>query len=164
MRHLLKASGFLASIVFAAFGPEAGAQETSTRYICQAIGAGAPEALGDRDHHLISIDQTSCRVASGPMSGGILTGMTIWEWNGPNAVLVSGNGIVRKGDATVVYVQTEGKVAVTYADGKMTGFTASGKGRIAVATGDAASEAGKVTTWTVAPTGPRQMTVEEQIE
>jgi len=63
-----------------------------------------------------------------------------------------------------VYVQTEGKVAVTYANGKMTGFTASGKGRIAVATGDAALEAGKVTTWTVAPTGPRQMTVEEQIE
>jgi len=164
MRHLLKASGILAAIVFPAFGLEAGAQETSTRYICQAIGAGAPETLSDRDHHLISTDQTSCRVASGPMSGGVLTGMTIWEWNGPNAVLVSGNGIVRKGSATVVYVQTEGKIAVTYADGKMTGFTASGKGRIAVATGDAASEVGKVTNWTVAPTGPRQMTVEEQIE
>jgi hypothetical protein len=164
MRHLLKASGILAAIAFAAFGPEAGAQETSARYICQAVGAGAPEALGDRDHHLISTDQISCRVDTGPMSGGVLTGMTIWEWNGPNAVLVSGNGIIRKGDATVVYVQTEGKVAVTYVEGKMTGFTASGKGRIAVATGGAASQAGKVTTWTVAPTGPRQMTVEEQIE
>lgn len=164
MLNLLKASGILAAIVFLAFGPEAGAQETSTKYICQAVGAGAPEALSDRDHHLISTDQTSCRVDSGPMSGGVLTGMTIWEWNGPNAVLISGNGIVRKGNATVVYVQTEGKIAVTYADGKMTGFTASGKGRIAVATGDAASEAGKVTNWTVAPTGPRQMTVEEQIE
>lgn len=164
MRYLLKASGILAAVAFATFGPEAGAQETLTRYICQGVGAGAPETLGDRDHHLISTDQISCRVASGPMSGGVLTGTTIWEWNGPNAVLISGNGIVRKEGATVVYVQTEGKVAVTYADGKMTGFTASGKGRIAVATGAAASEAGKVTTWTVAPTGLRQMTVEEQIE
>ena len=76
------------------------------------------------------------------MSGGVGTGTTIWEWNGPNAVLVSGNSVTRKPGATVVDVLTEGKLALTIADGKVTGYTASGRTTNAIATGSAASPAG----------------------
>ena len=53
------------------------------------------------------------------MSGAVLTGTTIWEWNGPNAVLLSSNGVIRKPGATVVYQNTGGTLALTMADGKV---------------------------------------------
>jgi hypothetical protein len=164
MKTALLAAGIGTAITFAAFAPNALAQENTNTYTCQDIGVAAPEPLGDREGHTITIDQQSCHVDSGPMSGGILTGRTIWEWNGPNAVLVSGNGVIRKPGATVVYVQTEGKLALTMADGKVTGFTASGKGPWAIATGSAASLAGKSATWTAKPAGPGQFTVEDKLE
>jgi hypothetical protein len=161
MRYLLKASGILAAMVFAALAPEASAQESSNKYSCQAFGSGVPEVLGDE--LLISTDEYTCHIDSGPMRGGVLTGRSLWKWNGPNAVLVSGDGIARKEGAAWVFVQTEGKIAVTMSGGKATGFGASGKGRIVAATGGAAP-AGKVTTWTVTPTGLRQFAVQEQTE
>jgi hypothetical protein len=93
------------------------------------------------------------------MKDGILTGSDILEWDGPNAVLVSSTGIVRKPGATVVYVATEGKLALTMADGKVTGWSASARVTHVVATGSAASMAGKYTV-TAKPTGPGQFTFE----
>jgi hypothetical protein len=162
MRYLLKTSRILVAIAVAAFASGSGAQEGFSKYSCQSFGGGAPEPLGD--DLLISTDQYTCHVDSGPMSGGVLTGETIWKWNGPDAVLVSGSGIVRKEGAAWVFVQTEGKIAVTMVNGKATGFGASGKGRIAAATGGAVSKAGRTTTWTVAPSGLRQFTVEERTD
>ena len=98
------------------------------------------------------------------MSGGLLTGVGIWEWNGPNAVLVSANGVTRKPGATVVWVRTEGKLALTMVEGKVTGWTASGRGANPIATGSAASLAGKSFTWTIKPTGPGQFTIEDKVE
>jgi hypothetical protein len=162
MRNLLKASGIVTALAFAAFAPGAVAQEDTNKETCQAVGASALEPLGDREGHSISISQISCRVDSGPMSGGVLTGTSIWEWNGPNAVLGSGNGVMRKAGATVVYVQTAGKLAVTMADGKITGSNASGRGTFAVATGSLASLAGKSYTFSTKSTGPGQFTAENK--
>ena len=94
------------------------------------------------------------------MSGAVLTGTNIWEWNGPNAVLLSGNGVIRKPGGTVAYQNTGGSLALTMTDGKVTGFTASGKGDEKLATGSLAALAGKPYTWTVKPAGPGQYTVE----
>jgi len=161
MRYLLKASAIAAAISFAAFAPGAVAQDNTVTGTCQAVGAnGAPEPLGDREGHGISIGQVSCRIDSGPTKGGILTGTDIWEWDGPNAVLLSGTGIVRMPGATVVYVETAGKLALTMAEGKVTGATAS----TLVATGSAASMAGKSFTNTVKATGPGQFTFESKTE
>ena len=164
MRYLLKASGITAALAFAAFAPGAVAQEITDTYTCLSLGAGAPEPLGDRDGHSISIGEYSCRVDSGPMSGGVVTGTGILEWDGPNAVMRSNSGVMRKPGATVVYVGTEGKLALTMTDGKVTGFTASGRGTNVVATGSAASVAGKSTTWTAKSTGPGQFAIEDKIE
>jgi len=164
MRNLLKASGIAIAIAFAAFAPGTVAGEITGTYSCQAVGGGAPEPLGDREGHTISVDTYSCRCDSGPMSGGILTGTGITEWNGTNPVWVAGYGVVRKPDATVVYQQTEGKLALTTADGKVTGWTFSGKGHWLMATGSAASLAGKSYTVTAKSTGPGQFTSEDKAE
>ena len=94
------------------------------------------------------------------MSGAVLTGTTIWEWNGPNAVLLSSNGVIRRPGATVVYQNTGGTLALTMTDGKVTGFAASGKGDEKLATGSLATLAGKPYTWMAKPSGPGQFTLE----
>jgi hypothetical protein len=160
MRYLLKASGIGAAIAFAAFAPNAVAQEITYTWTCQDVGTSPPEALGDRDGHSISIAVASCHSESEPMSGAVLTGTNTWEWNGPNAVLLSGNGVIRKPGGTVVYQNTAGTLALTMTDGKVTGFSASGKGDEKLATGSLAALAGKPYTWTVKPAGPVQYTVE----
>jgi hypothetical protein len=164
MRNLLKASGMVTAIAFAAYAPSAVAQEITETDTCQAVGGGAPEPLGDREGHTISVDAYSCRVDSGPLSGGVLTGSGIWEWNGSNSVWIAGYGVVRKPSATVVYQQTEGKLTLTTADGKVTGWTFSGKGHWLMATGSAASLAGKSYTVTAKSTGPGQFTSESKME
>ena len=75
MRYLLKASGIAAATSFAAFAPGAVAQENTFTLTCQDIGSSRrAEPLGDREGHSISVSQFSCRVNSGPMSGGVYTG------------------------------------------------------------------------------------------
>ena len=165
MRSLPSVCGIgTAVIALSATAPSAVAQENTATATCQAIGwgNGPPEPLGDREGHGISVGQYSCRVDSGPMSGGVLTGTIIWEWDGTNAVLLSESGVVRKPGSTLVYRGTEGKLALTMAEGKVTGFTASLKGQNQLATGSAASMAGKPYTLTAKPTGPGQWTVEQK--
>ena len=165
MKTTLVAAGIGTAIAFAAFAPDVVAQENITTGTCQAVGAnGAPEPLGDREGHGIQVGQISCHVDSGPMKDGIVTGTYIWEWDGPNATLLSEHGVVRKPGATVVYVETQGKLALTMADGKVTGWTVSSRGTNVVATGSAASLAGKSYTSTAKPTGPGQFTFESKTE
>jgi hypothetical protein len=165
MRYLFNLTGIaIASTAIIAFAPRTFAQEVTYTITCQDVGAGTPEPLGDREGHTIAIYEGSCRADSGPLSGAIWTGRDIFEWNGPNAVLVSGNGVVRKPGATVVYQSTGGQLSLTMADGKVTGWTASGKGTNVVATGSAASLAGKPYTWTAKPAGPGLSTFEVKQE
>jgi hypothetical protein len=70
--------------------------------------------------------------------------------------MLSIGGVVRKPGATVAYEITEGSLALTMADGKVTGFTASGKGRWSMGAGGAASMAGKTFTYKARPTGAGQ--------
>jgi hypothetical protein len=85
---------------------------------------------GDREGDLISVEQDRCRIASGPLIGGVLVEAIIWEWDKTktNAVLLSGSGVIRKPGSTVAFQITEGKLAVTITDGKVTGATSSGRG------------------------------------
>jgi len=160
MRYLLNASGIAAAIAFAASMPGAVAQEIS-KSICQLVGgSGALEPLGDREGHAIEVATETCRVEGGAMDGGLVTGQSIWEWDKTNAKMLSIAGVVRKPGATVAYEITEGKLALTIADGKVTGFTASGKGRWSMAAGSAASMAGKTFTYKARPTGAGQWETE----
>jgi hypothetical protein len=89
-----------------------------------------------------------------------LTTTDTWEWDGPNAVLLSSSGVARQPGAIAVSVATEGKLALTMSDGKVTGWTATVKGRWPVASGSAASMAGKSYTATAKPTAPSQYEID----
>ncbi len=143
-----------------AAAPSAVTQEATITSNCSFVGNAAPEPLGDRDGHGFSTEVDSCLDQTGPFVGGVYTGTIIWEWNGPNGVLVSGSGVMRKPGATAVVQITEGKVELTMADGKVTGGAGSGKGRWQIATGSAASLAGKTFTWTSKATGPATFVAE----
>ena len=88
------------------------------------------------------------------MAGGVGTGTNIWEWDGPKATLLSDSGVVRKPGATLAWKGTEGKLTLTMTDGKVTGWTGSGRGANTLATGGWASMAGKSYTWTGKSVGP----------
>jgi hypothetical protein len=156
MRNVLKASGIVAAVVFAAFAPGAIAEELSFKLICQDIGAGANEPVGDHENHVISVDQYSCRMETGPMSGAVLTGSDVIEWDNTNGVEVLGSAAVRKPGGFAVYQDMEGKFAVAIADGKVTGFSGAGKVHWVVATGSAAPLAGKTFSYTMKSTGAGQ--------
>jgi hypothetical protein len=85
------------------------------------------------------------------LDGSLTTAQEIWEWDGPNAKLLLESGVIRKPGAIVTFELTEGKLALTMTDGKVTGFTASGKGRWPTASGTAASLAGKSWTFKAGP-------------
>ena len=161
MHYLLNVCGIATAVItLAAAAPSADAQDNTFTLTCQNIGGGAPEPLGDRPDHSISVSDYTCRFDSGPLKGGVSTANVIWEFDGPNAVVVSGNGVVRAPGGTVVYQETDGKLALTMTDGKVTGFTSSGKGDEKLATGSLAALAGKPYTWTAKAAGSGQFPIE----
>ena len=62
----LKTAGIAAAIALLTVAPSG--QENHFKIACQNIGAagGAPEPVGDRAGHAISVTQQSCRIESGP--------------------------------------------------------------------------------------------------
>jgi hypothetical protein len=100
----------------------------------------------------------------GLLDGSLLTAQEIWEWDGTNAKMLLESGVIRKPGALATYELTEGKLALTMTDGKVTGFTASGKGRWPTATGTAASLAGKSWTWKSRAAGAGQWEGEATVE
>ena len=95
-------SGVASAAVFAAFALSAVAEETTSVWTCQSIGGGGIEPVGDREGHAILVSKGGCRIDGGPLSGGVSTDVSVWEWNGPKAVRLSVTGVVRKSDAAVV--------------------------------------------------------------
>ena len=161
MHHLLNVCGIAtAAIALAATAPSAAAQGNTFTLACQSIGSGALEPLGDREGHSLLVGEYSCRADSGPLSGGVWTATDIWEFNGTNAVLVTGYGVIRKPGATAVYQDTEGRLALTMTDGKVTGLTISGRGHWPLATGGSASLTGKSYTFAAKSAGPGRFAVE----
>ena len=156
MRFTLMVSGMATAVVVAGMAPGAMAQDVS-KFVCQAVGLnGAPEPLGDREGHGISVTTESCRNTGGPMDGGLTSGQSIWEWDGPNAKMLLESGVVRKPGAIATYEITEGNLALTMTDGKVTGFTASGKGRWPTASAAAAALAGRSWSFKARSTGAGQ--------
>jgi len=149
-----------ALIGFVAIAPSAVAEENSTVWNCQDIGQTQTEPLGDRDGHSVVTAEFSCRIESGKLDGGVATGLAIWEFDGPNAVMLSGNGFVRKPGAIVVWNVAEAKFALTMVNGKATGWTVAGRGTWVLGAGDWTSEGGKPFTWTGKSTGPTQYSFE----
>ena len=132
----------------------------SARAICNNIGGSAPEPVGDRDGHTLQVAEASCTVQGGPLDGAVLTQNTLWEYDKGVGNMLSSHGVYRKPGAMATYVNSAGTINLVMADGKVTGWTAAGKGRYAMASGSAGSLNGKTYSWTARPTGPRSYVVE----
>jgi hypothetical protein len=154
MSNLSKACAIVAAVAFMAAAPSARAEDVA-RNKCQPIGQAAFQKLSDHPDHGFDIVTASCRVATGPIDGGVITAQYFWEWNKNVATLIYGGGVVRKGDSLLVYQYTEGTITLVMTDGKVTEIKTGGKGRWPIATGAAASLAGKTFTWAskASPTG-----------
>lgn len=134
--------------------------QSTARLYCHSVGSAPPEPLGDREGHSISVSQIACRVEGGLTDGGVLTGTTITEWNKGNGVILSGSGVTRRPGATTAYQHTEGTVALIMTDGKVTGSTSSGRGRMTMATGAASALLGKTYSFTARTVAPGQTVVD----
>ena len=99
------------------------------------------------------------------MSGGIVTGTNLWEYDGLKAVLIAGGGVTRKPGSVAVWSGVTGSLSLNVTDGKVTGWTASGtSGKLVLATGDwAPLLARQSSTWTAKPAATSgQFLVEEK--
>jgi hypothetical protein len=159
MNSLMRICGFATTaFVLSVAAPSAKAEDNTSASTCQDVGTNTPEPLGDREGHSISVEAYSCRLDSGPLAGGVLTGTVIWEWEKTNATMLSNGGVIRKPGSTATFV-TDGKLALTLADGKVTGGVVTGHGTYSVAAGGAASLAGKSFSYTSTLTGPGEFTI-----
>jgi hypothetical protein len=164
--HCLRiASGFATfAIAFATGAPRATAQEMTFTSTCSQVGVATPEPVGDREGHTIMSEEDVCRFDSGPFAGGVMTSTGIWEWDKTNAILISSGAVFRKPGATAVGRLTEGKIALTIVGGKVSGAVSSVRGSWPIATGNAASLAGKLFTATATDLGPGQFLLEYKVE
>jgi hypothetical protein len=143
-----------AATALAALVPSAKAQENIAVFACQLVGGAQSQPLGDRDGHTLSITQISCLAKAGVLSGGVLTGSSIYELAKGNGILITASGVITQPGQTAVYVATEGTLAFVMTDGKVTGTTTSGRGSYPIATGGWSALAGKPFTYSTHPTGP----------
>jgi hypothetical protein len=134
------------------------------RFLCQSVGVGPQEPLGDREGHNLSVTNYSCRVEGGPLDGGLVTGITIYEWDKINGIGLAGNGVVRKPGATAVLQLSDFKNTLTMADSKVSGFLATGNGTYKLATGSSSSLAGKNFSYTSRPNGPGQFVIDIRVD
>lgn len=154
-----------AGILLGLLGASSLAQAPLTyRFLCQSVGTGPQEPLGDRDGHNLSVVAYSCRVEGGPLDGGLVTGNAIYEWDKTNATGLTGNGVVRKPGATAVLQLADFKNTLTLVDGKVTGFLASGQGTYKLATGSASALAGKTFSYTSRPNGWGQFVIDIRVD
>ena len=89
------------------------------------------------------IGEYSCKIVDGQGVGGIITGSSVWEWDGAKANLLSGYGVTRGPDFTDVFHAVDGKAELIMSEGKPTGWTSSGTAVLNLATGSAASSKGR---------------------
>ncbi len=166
MRPLAAAfQSVFAALAFGAMVATATAQTAvSYRAVCQNLGATTFEPIGDREGHSLAVMQQSCRIEGVPLDGGILTGNIIYEWDKSVGTGLSCQVVVRKPGASVVLVLGEFKNVLTLTEGKVTGFIGTGQGVYKLATGSAASLAGKAFTYTARPTGPGQYVIDFKVE
>jgi hypothetical protein len=141
------------------FSALAQAQSTYKEY-CQTVGTAPQEPIGDRAGHAISALTFTCRVEGGAMDGGVLTGSIFFEWDGPNAVGRGNIGIVRKPGSSLIYSSSEQKLTLIMVDGKVTGFSSTGRGTYTLGTGAAAALTGKGYTYVSKGTGFNQYVIE----
>ena len=165
--HSKRAMSVLPRIGLALFGAavcaaqaHAQAQPLTYRLACNNHGPNWAEPVGDREGHTVQVAEGNCVVQGGPLDGAVLVQQSIWEFDKGTGTMLSSHGVNRKPGAMAAYTNTAGTLTFQMADGRITGWTASGKGRSTMASGMASALAGKTYSWTARPTGPRTYVID----
>ena len=85
---------------------------------------------------------------------------SLWEVDGAKWTLLVSASVTRRPDGRLVGMSTVGTLDMQMQDGRPVGWTASGQGKVALASGKAAALEGKAFTWTGRTTGPGVYTVD----
>lgn len=93
-----------------------------------------------------------------------MTQSTIWEMNKGSATALSGDGVLRKTGGMAAYRLTSASRSLIMTDGKVSGWTVSGKAVYTMATGNTASLVGKNFSWTARPTGFNQYVIDSVLD
>jgi hypothetical protein len=88
----------------------------------------------------------------------------LWESDKEGTTALSGDGVVRKSGATAAYKLLDGKQTLIMKDGKVVGWTSSGKGVYTMATGSVSSLLGKTFSWMAHPTAAREYVIDATID
>jgi hypothetical protein len=165
-RRLLKVAAIavLASVLVPATVSKSNAQQYDATWTCHDVGVSAPEPLGAQPGPVMIANDYLCVATSGPMNGGVDTGRAVSVFDKSGGKLVTGTGIIRKPDATAVYLMTDQKLELLMSEGKVVGVTGTGHGRYVLAEGSAAPLSGKTFTIDTKTTGPHQFIVNEKYE
>ncbi len=132
------------------------------RAVCTLIGTFTPEPIGT-DQTIIATSNT-CRAEGGPLDGAVATVHSVWKWEKGDATVVSQTGVWRKPGTIAVFETTDGRMSLIMKDGKPAGWTQTSKTTFKLATGAAASWAGKTYTTQNRSTGPGQFVADIKID
>ena len=139
-------------------------QPLSFRALYTNHGANWNEPVGDRDGHSLQIGDATCSVQGGPMDGAVATQQVVWEYDKGIGTLLSSHSVYRKPGAMLVGIARSGTVNLQMAEGRVTGWNASGTLVFATATGSASNLEKKVGNWTARPTGNRAYVIEIKVD
>lgn len=94
------------------------------------------------------------------MDGGVTSQHVVWEVDGAKWNLIVSTSLTRRPDGRLLGLNTAGTLDMQMQDGRPVGWTASGQGRVALASGKAAALAGKAFTWAGRTTAPGVFTID----
>jgi hypothetical protein len=143
-----------------AFAPAVFAAENRSKMTCKSEGAPQP-IIGDPQGRMIAVYDITCTVIEGSPHGGVYSGKEIVEWDNTHASLIAGSGVLRSPGSTVVLQDINEDGEATLTDGKVTGFTSSGRSKIIWASSSVvAAMVGKTFSHTTNSTGPGESVVD----
>ncbi len=120
---------------------------------CSIIGPIGLEPIGDRDGHLLRSYDYSCVGTDGLFKGGVSTGVSISEMDGPKVTFLLTGAVHRAAGGLAVGETLEGSGSTVIQDGKPARATASGTVIFKFASGTLASLSGKTVKWVAKPVG-----------
>jgi hypothetical protein len=142
----------------------ANAQSVTMKSTCQNIGGAAVEPFGTEAGQSLREATYSCSVSDGPLNGGATTGTNFWLIKGTDWTLLSGQGAMRSPNGAAVFQVQDGTLKIEMKDGKVSRWTASGRGRYIAASGAASALSGKTYQWKVNPSGPTSFVIETTVD
>lgn len=134
-------------------------QAPTLRTVCTNHGPNVVEPIPDREGQSLLAAEATCVIQGGPMDGAVESQSNLWHYDKGSGTLLAGHAVARRPGQIAAAMTTSGTLTFQMTEGRVTGWSATGKGRYLLGTAAAASLAGRSFSWTATPTGPRSYVV-----